>query len=96
MFLTPELLCILVSVLDKNSAASYLPIPIAGPFITNAKETPESSKGLIVAIGLSAAEAIGITLFTVGLIGKKKMPNQAMIYPIVNKNEYGFKLKVNL
>ena len=62
----------------------------------NAKETPNSSEGLIVAIGISAAEAIGITLVTVGLIGKKKNNKQEIIYPIINKNEYGLGLEIDL
>jgi hypothetical protein len=96
LFLTPELICAFVTTEDHNPAALYLPIPIVGPFITNSIETPGSSEGIIVAIGISTAEAIGITLITLGIIGKKKINKQAMIYPIINKNEYGIKLKVDL
>jgi hypothetical protein len=94
LFGTIWLACILTATQDASAGA--LVIPLVGPFITNAKETPNSSEGLIVAIGISAAEAIGITLVTVGLIGKKKNSKKEIIYPIINKNEYGFGLKIDL
>jgi hypothetical protein len=96
LFLTTETICVATSIAEGSAGASYLAIPLVGPFITNAKETTRSSEGLIVAIGISTAEAIGITLFTLGLVGKKKINNQAMIYPTINKTEYGLKLIMNL
>ena len=95
LFLTPEMICIAVAAIEGNDA-SYLPIPLVGPFITNAKDTPNSTEGLLVALGLSTAEAIGITLFTVGMIGKKKNTSHVMVYPIIHQNGCGLKLKVNL
>jgi hypothetical protein len=94
LFLTPEAICIAVAALDKD--ASALPIPLVGPFITNANETPNSTEGLTVALCLSAAEAAGIALFTVGLIGKKSRTREIIAYPIIRQNGYGLKLKVNL
>ena len=96
LFGTVWLACILAVSQDASAGAGALVIPIVGPFITNAKETPNSSEGLIVALGISAAEAIGITLVTVGLIGKKKNNKQEIIYPIINKNEYGLGFKTDL
>jgi hypothetical protein len=95
LFLIPEAACIAVATLDSKSSSAYLPIPIAGPFIATALDRP-STEGLIVAFGIGMVETIGITLFTVGTVGKKKIYEQAMIYPVIRKNGYGLKLKVNL
>jgi hypothetical protein len=94
LFGIPWLICVAVA-LEAGHSASYLPVPIVGPFITNAKDNP-SSEGLIVAIGISTAEAIGATLITLGIIGSKKYVGRAMLYPIINNHEYGLALKLHL
>ena len=93
LFGTPWLISVVVA---SQTGSSYLPIPIVGPFITNSNETPESSEGFIVAMGLSAAETTGIILVTLGIIGKKKNSKHAMIYPVIKRNKYGLRLKMDL
>jgi hypothetical protein len=89
LFAMPWLLC--VAVASQNSSSSSLIIPIVGPFITKGMESTTSIGGLLTSTGISTAEAIGITLVILGIIGKKDT-HQEIIYPTINKDKYGLNL----
>lgn len=93
LFGTTWLICLMVA----TDGAGTLAVPVIGPFITEGMEGDNpSSPGFFVSLGLSSAEIIGIALITRGIIGKKRNHNQVLIYPHINKNEYGLKVKFNI
>jgi hypothetical protein len=97
LFLTPWVSCLAVAAGDPNAAP--LMVPVLGPYLADKSEMQSdnpSSGGFYVSLGISLAEAIGITLVTVGIIGKKVDTQQTLIYPTIKKGELGLRVRVNI
>jgi hypothetical protein len=54
-----------------NDSADYLWIPIAGPLVVAAKESSSDSPGIFIL--WSAAQAAGVIMFVVGMVGHDVM-----------------------
>jgi hypothetical protein len=97
LFLTPWLACLAVAAGDPNAAP--LMVPVLGPYLADKSEMQSdnpSSGGFYVSLGICLAEAIGITLVTVGIIGKRVDSQQALIYPTIRKGELGLRVRANI